>query len=184
MLAFFFCPGIKNIEKARSAKGLGGKFPLLTAYNERLHYLIPTALEIDFPFKNIPNNVTACGPIIVPTPPLSLTDPELDTWLKRNPTVMLSLGSHFISSAIQAESIATAFASLLQKHPNVQILWKLNTRHGNDAKAKAILKPYMDQERIRIVSWLKAEPASILQSGHVRCIIHHGGANSYYEAVE
>jgi len=37
--------------------------------------------------------------------------------------------------------------------------------------------------RIRIERWLTVEPAALVESGHIVCSVHHGGANSYFEAV-
>ncbi|TVY83172.1 Glycosyltransferase sdnJ [Lachnellula suecica] len=182
--AFFTAPIIKDIEKFRKEHGLSGRYPHLDPYRKNLQYLIPSAPEIDFPMRNIPGNVTGCGPIVVPAPPLATTDPELEQWLRAKPTVMLNLGSHFITSDTFAKSIATAFSTLLLKCPNVQVLWKLNSRNGNDAQAKGILKEYIENGSVKMASWLNSTPSSILQSGHVKCAVHHGGANSYYEAVD
>jgi hydrogenase maturation factor len=36
---------------------------------------------------------------------------------------------------------------------------------------------------VRVVDWLEAEPMAVLESGVVVCAVHHGGANSFLEAV-
>jgi hypothetical protein len=63
--------------------------------DESTHYLIPTALECDFHFPYIPENVTCCGLILLGSPSLSEVDPELETWLQKGPTV--NLGSNKVS---------------------------------------------------------------------------------------
>ena len=42
-----------------------------------------------------------------------------------------------------------------------------------------MLAEVVDSERIKIVSWLEAEPGAILRHPSVICSVHHGGANSF-----
>ncbi|KAK3294448.1 uncharacterized protein B0H64DRAFT_418347 [Chaetomium fimeti] len=50
--------------------------------------------------------------------------------------------------------------------PNAEALWK-----------------YPRDGVVRIVDWLEAEPMAVLETGVVVCAVHHGGANSFLEAV-
>jgi len=95
----------------------------------------------------------------------------------------MNLGSGYITSEFQAESIAKGFLNLLQKLPNTQILWKLATKPGKDAKAREILSKYRENGTVKIIDWLQADPLSILQTGHIKCYVHSGGPTSYYEAI-
>lgn len=72
--------------------------------------------------------------------------------------------------------------------PGLQVLWKLKKFGDWEVKPGGsevynILKDEIDADRIRVVKWVTAEPMSVLRSGHIVCSVHHGGANSYYEAV-
>jgi hypothetical protein len=97
-------------------------FPFMLPYDESIHYLLPTALECDFRFPCIPENVTCCGPILLGPPSLSEVDPELETWLQKGPTVLLNLGSNKVSDSTLSRSLATAMRALLDQNPRVQIL--------------------------------------------------------------
>jgi hypothetical protein len=75
----------------------------------------------------------------------------------------------------------------LLRNNGVQVLWKLKTQTAKDQDddtATKILQAEVEAGRVRIVSWLKADPSAILRSGSIVCSVHHGGANSYFEAVE
>lgn len=71
---------------------------------------------------------------------------------------------------------------------NLQVLWKL-TKRGQYAAAEkgsrihGVLEEELDSDRVRIVPWLYQEPPAILAEPSIVCTIHHGGANSFLEAV-
>ena len=50
-------------------------------------------------------------------------------------------------------------------------------------KVYEILGEDMREDRVRIVEWFDAEPTAVLEAGTVVCAVHHGGANSFLEAV-
>jgi hypothetical protein len=184
ILSIVFSPEIKRLNKIRKQHGMGSKFPFLEPYSPKRHYLIPSALECDFPFSYIPANVTACGPILLPSPSLSSVDPELETWLKQNPTVMINLGSNYTVDADFSGQLAYSIRLLLNDYPRLQVLWKLKTRGPVGDAIFEILSEELSSERVKIVSWVRAEPGALVRSGLIICSVHHGGANSYYEAVE
>lgn len=37
--------------------------------------------------------------------------------------------------------------------------------------------------RVRVVEWLSVDPSAILEAGLVVCSVHHGGSNSFHEAL-
>ncbi|KAM4066511.1 glycosyltransferase sdnJ [Hirsutella rhossiliensis] len=158
-----------------------------------LKILVSTHSELDFPLVH-PPHVYPCGPIVRAAPAIADADPELLTWLARGPTVYINLGSFFSVDQDQALELAQALKialDTLDKKPgadHVQVLWKLKLCKdpcvGNGVfPILDTLSRQFEDGRIRIVEWVQAEPISILQSGHIACSVHHGGANSYNEAV-
>jgi UDP:flavonoid glycosyltransferase YjiC (YdhE family) len=63
------------------------------------------------------------------------------------------------------------------------VLWKLNRK----AKFQHILDEELANEqvkgRFRIVDWIDADPGEVMKHTNVGAYVHHGGANSYYEAA-
>ncbi|KAH6632190.1 hypothetical protein F5144DRAFT_593001 [Chaetomium tenue] len=57
--------------------------------------------------------------------------------------------------------------------PNAEALWKYPRVLGEEVRAGVV----------KVVDWLEAEPMAVLESGVVVCAVHHGGANSFLEAV-
>lgn len=175
------------MKAVREGLGLKTKFPLLSPWKEEHHYLIPATPECDFPFEKVPSNITACGPIMLESPPLSVADPELELWMQRAPTVLINLGTHFKYDDTVKREMSTAIQALLAHNTSVQVLWKLKSAKsdaGSDANViENILSGAINTGRVRITSWLKAEPGKLVSSGSIICSVHHGGANSYFEAV-
>ncbi|KAK2868065.1 hypothetical protein FQN49_003200, partial [Arthroderma sp. PD_2] len=110
------------------------------------------------------------------------------------PTIFVNLGTHTVLTEAKAVEIATALNVSLDtmdhRHPGrpLQVLWKLKKagEYGTtapDSKIYSILKDKIESNRMHITSWLTPEPLAILQTGNIACFIHHGGANSYNEAV-
>lgn len=166
-------------------------------------YRLTTGLpELDFPV-HVPNNVIPCGPIVLPSKPVEEADPELATWLKRGSgTLLVQMGTLWDSDG-EAEKltrniseIARGICVLLDKVPKIQVLWKVKippkpdspsmsaTNHplSSTEDPTAQLSPHLGS-RVRIVPWLQVDPSSILSSGHIIAIVHHGGGNSYGEAT-
>lgn len=75
---------------------------------------------------------------------------------------------------------------LLDKRPDIQILWKIKPSSGTtfeDTPLPDNLRTAVAEGQVRVESWLAVEPICILTSGHVKCMVHHGGSNSYHEAI-
>ncbi|KAI9648737.1 hypothetical protein NHQ30_003377 [Ciborinia camelliae] len=176
-------PNIKAIEARRKEHKIPGRYPFFVPYCKEVQYLLPTGREFDLKLPYIPDNVTTCGPITMPSYPLSQTDPELYEWLEKRPTVLINLGSHVCGSAELIRNIATAVRMLLARNPYIQVLWKIKpTASGLDPALTEILAPVAD--RVKLVNWFKVNPISILRSGHIIALAHHGGANTWYESIE
>ncbi|RYC84558.1 hypothetical protein BFJ63_vAg12590 [Fusarium oxysporum f. sp. narcissi] len=134
------------------------------------------------PVEVIPPNVTCAGPIILSGPPAHQQDPETATWLKNAPTVLINLGSNLAYDESRAEVMAIAIAALLSS-TNYQFLWKFNKLGDFSDDFLVHLKPYLDNERLKMPSWLVADPSSLLDTGNIVTSVHHGGSNCYHEAL-
>jgi UDP:flavonoid glycosyltransferase YjiC (YdhE family) len=179
-------PKVKALNEARQAHGIEGALGTFTPWVKDVPQICPSVPEVDLPM-NFPPNVLNCGPILLASPPIESSDPELLAWLEKRPTVLVSLGTHFEAYAETVKEQAIGLRILLDARPDVQVLWKLKTEaaSGNDGmeSLRSILGQELENGRVRIESWLKADPVAILRSGHIVCAVHHGGANSYYEAA-
>ncbi|RYP39452.1 hypothetical protein DL767_002186 [Monosporascus sp. MG133] len=157
-----------------------------------LKILVSTLPELDFP-SILPSHVFPCGPILRNYTPISEANPSLAAWLSRGPTVYVSLGSLCRIAEDRAVELAASLKIAFEAAAGepgfhkLQVLWKLkklgkyNTAAGS--RVYEVLGREIESDRVRIVNWVEAEPIAILQSGHVTCSIHHGGANSYNEAI-
>ena len=171
-----------------------------------LRILVSNARDLDYPFDVLPEHVIPCGPIVRAAPAVADVDSELAAWLARGPTVYVNLGTHLQMDVNQALEMALAFRDLLDKAQDVdyggkggaklQILWKLRrkTPHGEHASdpnnylgpwklVQDALRSEFESDRVRITSWITAEPKSILESGRVICSVNHGGASSFNESI-
>ena len=159
------------------------EFPMTTFHRKNDLYLSPYIPKIDYPYEGLPENVHSCGPIILPPIPVSETDPDLDQWLRSGPpAVLINLGTLFNSNVEFARELAKGIKTLLDSNTNVRVLWKLKYTWEVDLEFLAMMKPYLEADRLRIKNWLIPEPSAILETGRIVCSVHHGGANSFYEA--
>jgi hypothetical protein len=179
-----FDRSIRSLNAARKAHGIHGQLAAFEPYVKSIQYICPSLPEIDLPME-IPSNAHFVGPILLPVQPLSHSDPDLVKWLQRKPTVLLNLGSFQEGNIDQARGLALGLRVLLNSNPEVQVLWKFRPAEGSDAdkEIESILGDEIEAGRIRVSSWLDSEPLSILQSGFVVATVHHGGANSWFEAT-
>lgn len=151
--------------------------------------------DLDFPFSVIPSYITQCGPIVRYARKLSHVDAALDKWLSRGPTIYVNLGTQLTMTPEQGLEFALALRDFLDADgpsSECQILWKVK-QEGMKSKelswagewraVRDILLSEIEADRVRITSWVEADPCCILQSGHIVCSVHHGGANSHHEAI-
>lgn len=135
--------------------------------------------ELDFPII-LPPNVSLYGPVTLDSVPLSGED-ELSKWLDKGKTIMMCMGTHFVYTEAQIRNIVKAF--LASTSFTDQILWKIR----NKAKYQHILDEELESEnekdRFKIVEWIDPDPGEVLRHENVVAYVHHGGANSYYEAA-
>jgi hypothetical protein len=166
--------------------------PVFKPYDKDKQYLCPSSPETEFPMI-IPDNITFCGPILLPSTTVSESDADLLSWLKRKPIVLISMGTLVMDDSLNQE-IASGLRVFLSRHPDVQILWKIQKRYSYeevnyqnlgapDEIIHGLLAAELASDQVRIVNWLKADPVSILESGHIVCSVHHGDSNTYREAI-
>ncbi|RFU78580.1 diacylglycerol o-acyltransferase [Trichoderma arundinaceum] len=166
---------------------------LLRCRPKNLKILVSTLPQLDFPLK-IPTHVLPCGPIVRKAQPLEESDPKLGEWLAEGRTVYVNMGSLVKISEEQAVEMAQALKIVIDHMDSqfdkgrLQVLWKLKKRGRYSVfepgcQISRILRQEFEQDRVRVVDWVQAEPISILSTGHVVCSVHHGGATSYHEAI-
>lgn len=194
---------IKELVAFRKSKRLADLPPAFNIWKEENHYLLPSIPETDFPCE-IKLNVTPCGPLLLPFQPVAKGDPRLEDWLCRKPTVLINLGSHITMDDAMAREFAAALKVVLDSQPKLQVLWKLK-RSGrltlqsarmfkknasSDREADRVTAASLDaisseieSGRVKVEEWLSVDPLAVLQSGHVVCAVHHGGSNSFHEAL-
>lgn len=184
---------VRDVEKHRKANGLSGSIPDMTINtNDKnvLAVILASRPEYEYPCF-LPRKFILCGPIIRPFAPIAEEHPDLAHWLAQCPTVLINLGSIAQFSPIIEREFASAVRLILEVRGRAQVLWKLPRPAAStspsgkitDPEALEILSYFLDQDRLRTVTWLPMEPSCLLQSGHVKCVVHHGGANSYHEAI-
>ena len=175
-------PEISKFNKYRNAHGLLGGLPIISAITRAVHVICPAVREIDFPLV-MPDFLGLYGPIVLDTTPIETADPELNQWLDRGETVIMSMGTHFRYTKSQVKAIINGFLSGINHDSNTQFLWKLSDRSELESLIEEVLKDPRDKERFKIVDWFEADPALIMKHPNVIAYIHHGGANSYYEVA-
>ncbi|KAJ0383090.1 hypothetical protein COL922a_011212 [Colletotrichum nupharicola] len=167
----------------------------------KLKMLMASSPEFDFPAELKPDNIIPCGPIMRPVPAVEEVeevDPELLTWLARGPTVFINLGTLSWTTEDQAVEMAQALRSLLAgwrekgEDRRLQVLWKLKQTtdghieydiHEKGCRLERILGSEFDNDTVRVVKWVEAEPYAVLRTGNIICSVNHGGANSFWEAL-
>ncbi|KAL1704341.1 hypothetical protein EV121DRAFT_291437 [Schizophyllum commune] len=175
-------PYIKALNDARAARGCSGGLPSmgLTYVAPERTYITAGVPAIDLPFDK-PPNMHLCGPILCDFAPIRESDPELATWLDGGETVLVILGTHFEYSEPVARRVLTGLLGGVGA--DTQVLWKLPQQGALQGLFDELLTTTRDRDRVRAVTWLDVEPAAILEHPNVVCYVHHGGANSYYEAA-
>ncbi len=179
---FLFASRFRDMERCRKVAGLVGRYPVIEPWIADEEYLCPSLPELEAPSIFVPSNVTACGPITIPARVFAKSDPDFAGWLQKRPTVLINLGSHMLSEGADAVELAKGVRVVLGRHQDLQILWKLQSVVTDELKA--ILGAELEAGgRARVRGWLETDPSSLLHSGHIVCSVHHGGANSFYEAL-
>lgn len=147
-----------------------------------LKILVSTWPEIDFPLVKL-DHVIPCGPFLRKARPLT---PDIAGWLSKGPTLYINLGSLCALDEERSLELARCIKAVLDsREQKLQVLWKLKkTMHYQEnSDIDDLLGGYLKVDAVRIVSWIESDPISILSHENTVCSVHHGGANSYNEAV-
>ena len=176
-------PDIAELNKYRNAHGLPGQLPRMDkAVTRATHVICPGVREVEFPLV-MPDFLGLYGPIVLDTTPIEIADPELNQWLGRGETVIMCMGTHFHHTESHVKAVISGFLSAISHDSKTQFLWKLSEKYKFESLIEEMLKDPRDKERFKIVDWFEADPASIMKHPNVVAFIHHGGANSYFEAA-
>lgn len=186
MIACLWDPRIKTLNAVRSSHGINDRLASFTPWVTDIPHICPSLPEIDLPMT-ITSNAHLCGPILLATTPVAHSDSSLLEWLQKAPTVLVALGTHHEARADIVRELALGIRVLLDSRPDIQVLWKLkadeSSQDEDDHMVLASLGGKIQKGRVRIDSWLKADPVALLETGNIVCFVHHGGANSYFEAT-
>ncbi|KAF3904598.1 hypothetical protein ABW21_db0203908 [Orbilia brochopaga] len=177
--AIYTSPKRKLMDKRRRSMGLKGPHPILDLAGAP--QITPCLPEIDYPCTFDPTLITNCGPIIFPSS-IKNDDPLL-VWIKRAPTVLINLGTHCNFYDEHAVEMLAGIRTVVDKCPEVQVLWKWKEVGRSAPLVEEHLPAETYGERVKIVKWLENSPMDLLNTGDIVCNVHHGGANSFYEAV-
>lgn len=172
-------PKIQALEKGLQGPSL---FPMTNPYQKDSLQLTPAFREMDYPL-HVPDNVVSCGPILRFHQSLSEKDPAMAEWLNKS-TILISLGSHVLPTEDTAIEMAKAIHTVLENHPELQVLWKLRYDWKDSVRFQDVLGVSIDSGSVRIVSWIHADLIAVLETGKIAVYVHHGGANSYFEACK
>jgi len=135
--------------------------------------------ELEFPIT-LPPNVGLYGPVALDSTPLSGED-ELSRWLDGGRTIVMCMGTYFNYTETH---VRNALRGLLAGTSSTdQVLWKMNDK----AKFQHVLDEELEnksvKERFRIVDWIDVDPGEVMKHKNVVAYVHHGGANTYFEAA-
>ena len=176
-------PHVRRLSRARVAAGHRRTLPL---FDGPRTILCPGTRALDLPGNDIAR-IIPFGPLILDYPPVADIDPDLARWLARGgkgKTILTVLGSHFRFDEREVRQMMEALEVVLETRKDLQVLWKLVPDVAHDgAKADLAAMAKRLDGRMRVTEWLKVDPPALLQSGYVGVSVHHGGANSYFEAL-
>lgn len=192
--AFQKDPQTKDVQSYLTAHAvLRTPVDLIRRRPKNVKILVSSLPQLDFPLK-IPAHVVSCGPIIRQPVSVWVSEPDLAEWLAEGRTIYVNMGSLVRMTEDQAVELANALKIVINEldkqveKGRLQVLWKLR-KYGAysvflpGCRIEQVLCQAFQQDRIRVKTWLQADPLAVLRSGSVVCSIHHGGANSYNEAV-
>lgn len=173
---------IHELTAYRKAHGIDDPVHPLQSLTQGSTILVASAPEIEYPMV-IPSSIVPCGPILPEPGLLDAIDPGLASWLASARTVVINLGSHVQYDKEKAINFVRMVTHVLAQ-TDLQILWKFN-RNGIDYSTDFLsaLDTEIAGRRLRIVDWIPGDISALFNSGQIACFVHHGGANSFHEAV-
>jgi hypothetical protein len=121
ILSLIASPRVRKLVSDRKSQNLPPLPPSYNIWRPENHYLLPSITQREYPFC-VPSNVTPCGPILLPAPPLSNVHPELQSWLKREPTILINLGSMVRMDEAMTREFAADLKIVLDQYQEIQVL--------------------------------------------------------------
>jgi hypothetical protein len=185
----FLSPGYRRLNKARVKAGYHWMNPLTRTPSP---IICPGTMALDFPGNPSPR-VIPVGPVLRAYESLQSVDPELYAWLAQScndgrhgkgKTILINLGSHFKLDEREVREMMAALKVVLEKRQDLQVLWKLIPDPHNAGAAEDLER--LNRQlggRLRVAGWLQVDPPALLETGFVGVLVHHGGGNSYHEAL-
>ncbi|KAM5346177.1 hypothetical protein ACJ41O_009182 [Fusarium nematophilum] len=180
--AALVAPNVRAKRSYLSERGIKNPLDVSGVHRPSVPWLTMALPEASLPMAVMPPGAKHCGPIVLETAPLQEQDAEMAAWLRRAPTMLVNLGSAVMFEEDKARSMVEAFVPVLER-TDVQILWKMKKLGGFDDSLLEPVREHVASGRLRIESWIKADPTALLATGDVKLSVHHGGANCYHEAI-
>lgn len=174
--------GWKELHQGLKSRGIPEPVTVLNVYESHAPVLVSQFPESEYPIDYSSIHIKPVGPIYKSFAPVASVDPDLATWLARKPTVLINLGSHMHFNAERTRAISTAI-SLLLRERQVQVLWKYRPEGPVPETSFSAIEDAIADKTVRLEKWLAADPAALLETGHVVLMVHHGGASSFNEAL-
>jgi hypothetical protein len=177
-------PSMRRLNRTRLEAGYTTRNPLSCAPKP---VICPGTIALDFA-NGVPTpNIIPVGPLMQAYPPIGDIDPALHAWMEKGgkgKTILIVLGSHFRFDEREVRAMMSALEDVLSVRRDLQVLWKLVPYDAHEgAKADLEAMQVRMQGRVKVVDWLEVDPPALLQSGYVGAFVHHGGGNSYHEAL-
>ncbi|KAK8047830.1 glycosyltransferase family 1 [Apiospora saccharicola] len=135
-------------------------------------YIAPHIPRGTLPLEVVRSDTLGTNSIVLESAPAAQQDSELANWLQNAPTLLINLGSAYRYSEESASIMAQAIQVVLAQ-TEVQVLWKLARDYEFGDEFKDPLGGY----------WLPIDAMAMMETGHIIASVHHGGANSYHEAL-
>jgi len=182
----FTAPHITERAAWLSAHGLNvTALPPAAACSDAPLCIVHSLAEGELPY-HVPSRIKTVGPMVLSMASAAEQDAELVQWLTRAPTVIINMGSIFTWDSAYIVEMALVLKQVL-KDTNVQVLWKLQKRPDlSQDEVIAALAPVakaIEEDRVRVSAWIKADPTALMETGDVVLAVHHGGASSFYEPL-
>lgn len=165
-------------------KGRGVKNPIQPGFGvPGVPAIIATFPEANLPLEVVPDTTRFCGPVVADAATVEEQDPELASWLKQGPTMMVNLGSLVQYSQERDSIMVEAIRIVLVSAENSQVLWKFRKAEKYGDEVFDPVREYISNGRLRVETWLNVDPISLLQTGDIAVSVHHGGAGCFHEAI-
>ncbi|KAF4468825.1 glycosyltransferase family 1 [Fusarium albosuccineum] len=182
IFAAVVAPDVKTKRSYLEEMGVKKAMDLAGSYRPDVPWLSSSFPEASLPMEFIPEGAKYCGPIVLERASLQEQDAEMAEWLRRAPTMLVNLGSSVRFNETQARSMVDALMPVLEQ-TDTQILWKIRRLNVFDDAFLDPVKEHVASRRLRIESWIEADPTALLATGNIKVSVHPGGANCYNEAV-